>query len=185
MKIAADANCFIDAVDTKSHSYPYLLRIIELRNQGFAKLFISRHSLHEIREPKGAVDLANSCELLPHYPIGAWDDQIGNWDDLAGTWNDAKLNQATQQKIQNGLAKSGTDIRDRGAYVDALSAGVDVFMTSDGKLVKDGPASRIAEKYGLQNLLEKYPPFTKEFLSKYPMSTPTHHSEFLILGYRK
>ncbi|MBA3724312.1 MAG: class I SAM-dependent methyltransferase [Candidatus Levybacteria bacterium] len=51
---------------------------------------------------------------------------------------------------------------------------------------------RTAEEYnqllqakGFEPLLEVYPPFTEEFLTKYPMDAPTHQPEFLILGYKK
>ncbi len=51
---------------------------------------------------------------------------------------------------------------------------------------------RTAEQYnqllkdkGFEPLLEVYPPFTKEFLTKYPIDAPTDQPEFLILGYRK
>ena len=43
----------------------------------------------------------------------------------------------------------------------------------------------LLKKKGFEPLLKAYPPFTKEFLSKYPISAPTEQSEFLILGYRK
>lgn len=45
--------------------------------------------------------------------------------------------------------------------------------------------SDIAEKSHLQALLESYPPFTEEFLKKYPVDGPTQNSEFMILGYKK
>ncbi len=155
LKVAADANCFIDAVDARSHSYPYLKTILELRDRGLLKLFISRHSLYEIQKSQNAIDLANTCEILPYHPIGTWGDQeIVKWGALAGTWNDAKINQTVQEDIQN-LAKSGTDIRDRGAYIDALRAAVDVYMTSDRQLAGNGSAPRIAGKYGLKILTPK------------------------------
>jgi trans-aconitate methyltransferase len=34
-------------------------------------------------------------------------------------------------------------------------------------------------------LLEEYPPFTSQFLAKYPVEGPTEYSEYLILGFRK
>jgi hypothetical protein len=53
-----------------------------------------------------------------------------------------------QQELQS-LAKAGTDIRDRGAYIDALMARVDAFVTSDKQLVASGPANRIEQRFGL------------------------------------
>jgi 2-polyprenyl-3-methyl-5-hydroxy-6-metoxy-1,4-benzoquinol methylase len=38
---------------------------------------------------------------------------------------------------------------------------------------------------GLNLVLEEYPPFTEEFLAKYPTQGPTETSEFMILGFRK
>lgn len=43
----------------------------------------------------------------------------------------------------------------------------------------------IAKDHDLEPQLEKYPPFTADFLSKYPVDGPTQHSEFMILGYQK
>lgn len=45
--------------------------------------------------------------------------------------------------------------------------------------------NHILQKYGFQPILETYPPFTKEFLDKFPASYPTDIPEFLILGYKK
>jgi 2-polyprenyl-3-methyl-5-hydroxy-6-metoxy-1,4-benzoquinol methylase len=45
--------------------------------------------------------------------------------------------------------------------------------------------NQILQKMGFEPLIEEYPPFTKEFLEKYPSSDPTDTPEFLILGYRK
>lgn len=154
LKIAADSNCFINAVNVNSHSYRHLEEIFKLRDLGRITIMVSLHTLHEVKEPQAAIDLAKSCQLLPHYLIGTFDEQIATISQLAGTLNDAKRNQEIQTDIAS-LAKSGTDIRDRGAYVDALCSRVDVFMTSDRQLVGGGPALRIAEKYGLRILTPK------------------------------
>ena len=45
--------------------------------------------------------------------------------------------------------------------------------------------NQILQKMGFEPIMEEYPPFTKEFLEKYPSSDPTDIPEFLILGYRK
>jgi hypothetical protein len=63
-------------------------------------------------------------------------------EQLAGTWEDAKRNEQIQQELEQ-LAKSGNDIPDRGAYLDALRAGADAFVTSDKQLVGTSPAARI------------------------------------------
>jgi 2-polyprenyl-3-methyl-5-hydroxy-6-metoxy-1,4-benzoquinol methylase len=41
------------------------------------------------------------------------------------------------------------------------------------------------EPLGFVPLLEEYPPFTPQFLTKYPTEGPTDYSEYLILGFRK
>lgn len=43
----------------------------------------------------------------------------------------------------------------------------------------------LAKKYNLQPLLEQYPPFTKEFIEKYPEYKEEKVPEYLILGYKK
>jgi|SRR6185437_570275 len=43
----------------------------------------------------------------------------------------------------------------------------------------------ILSVFGLKPLLESYPPFTEEFLRKYPISNLIDESEYLILGYKK
>ncbi len=45
------------------------------------------------------------------------------------------------------LAKSGTDIRDRCGYIDALRSQLDGFVTSDKQLVATGPSKRINERF--------------------------------------
>jgi 2-polyprenyl-3-methyl-5-hydroxy-6-metoxy-1,4-benzoquinol methylase len=45
--------------------------------------------------------------------------------------------------------------------------------------------NNMLQKLGFQVLLEEYPPFTQQFLEKYPSSDPMDVPEFLILGYKK
>ena len=45
--------------------------------------------------------------------------------------------------------------------------------------------TNIAHKYGFKCLFESYPPFTEEFIKKYPTNMPTDKPEYLILGYQK
>lgn len=45
--------------------------------------------------------------------------------------------------------------------------------------------SEIAESVGLLKILEVNPPFTPEFISKYPDNRPKHLSEYIILGFQK
>ncbi len=44
---------------------------------------------------------------------------------------------------------------------------------------------KLLTQLGLAPLLEAYPPFTEDFLARYPTEDPTLHSEYLILGFRK
>ncbi|MCA9469143.1 MAG: PIN domain-containing protein [Nitrospira sp.] len=150
MKIVLDTNCFIDAVNPTNPRHLHLQEIFKDSKSGKFTLFISFHCLHELeRKPDSARDLAKSLPLLPHFPIGAWNEQIGNWSQFAGTWEDAKRNEEIQKDLTI-LAKSGVDIRDRGAYIDAFLANADAFVTSDKGLAGKGPSKRIADKYGLK-----------------------------------
>lgn len=45
--------------------------------------------------------------------------------------------------------------------------------------------SKLAAKYGFKHLIEKYPPFTQEFITKYPEYSNIKDPEYLILGYKK
>lgn len=153
MKVVLDTNCFINAVNQTSQAYEAVQVILKASHSGKITLFVSLHSLHELEQkPDDALALAKSLPLLPHFPIGTWGEQVGTWSQAAGTWEDAKRN----EEIQNDLkkrAKSGADIRDRGAYIDALHAHADVFVTSDEGLAGNGPSSRIAEKYDLRIMI--------------------------------
>ncbi|PIY40774.1 MAG: hypothetical protein COZ06_27685, partial [Armatimonadetes bacterium CG_4_10_14_3_um_filter_66_18] len=71
------------------------------------------------------------------------------WEQAEGTWGDASQNDDIQCELAV-LAKSGNDLRDRGAFLDALKAGVDLFVTSDKQLVGSGPAKRIGDRFGLR-----------------------------------
>lgn len=90
--------------------------------------------------------MAKTLPELSHWPIGSCKEQVGSWQQLTGSWDDAKRNDEIQRRLE-ALAKSGTDIRDRGAFVDALRNGVDGFVTSDKQLVGSGPAARINEAF--------------------------------------
>jgi hypothetical protein len=35
--------------------------------------------------------------VLPHYPIGAWDESVIPWDKAAGTWKDSARNEGLRQ----------------------------------------------------------------------------------------
>jgi hypothetical protein len=68
-----------------------------------------------------------------------------------GTWEDARRNEEIQNDLEQ-LAKSGNDIRDRGAFLDAWLGGADVFVTSDKQLVGTGPSKRIQVKFQIRVL---------------------------------
>ena len=110
-------------------------------------LKVSLQTLSQLEDKQDeAWRLAKTLPELPHFPIGTWDEQIGTWDQETGTWNDAKQNDKIQLEIK-ALAKSGTDIRDRGGYIDALCSGLDGFVTSDKHLVGSGPSKRINKRF--------------------------------------
>ncbi len=124
--------------------------IFSARESGKIEIMVSRHSLDELsRKPDDAYELAKAAEILPCWPIGTIAELVGSIADLAGTWEDARRNEAIQHELED-LGKSGNDIRDRGAYIDALLGKADVFVTSDKHLVAAGPARRIEKQFGLR-----------------------------------
>jgi len=144
---ALDTNCFIEAVNTNSPSYEVLKKIFSALKEGKMKLLIGLHTLHELEKKKDkAWELAKTLPELPHWPIGTWDEQVGTWKQATGTWDDIKRNDQIQLRLKL-LAKSGNDIRDRGAYLDALCSNLTGFVTSDKQLVGDGPSRRINERF--------------------------------------
>lgn len=151
IKVVLDANCFIDAVNTSSHAYPSLQMVFFAAKSGRITLAISRHTLAEVSHPAAACELAKTVEVIPHWPIGAIKQQVAAVRQLAGTWQEAKRNEQIQEELEQ-LAKSGNDIRDRGAYLDALLTRADAFVTSDRHLVGSGPARRIQAKFDLRVL---------------------------------
>ena len=155
MKVVLDTNCFIDAVNRESHAYETMQTILKASYSGEITLLGSLHSLHELeRKPDMALALAKSFALLPHFPIGTWEEQVGTWNQAAGTWEDAKRNEEIRKDLKK-LAKPRADIRDLGVYIDALFGHADVLVTSDKDLVGEGPSKKIAEKYRLRVMTPK------------------------------
>lgn len=152
MKAVLEANCFIDAVTPSSDSYPCLRRLFSAaRSRTDLTLAVSRHTLAEVRRPDEACELAKALEVVPYWPIGTISEQVATIEQLTGTWQDAGRNDQIQQELAQ-LANAGDDIRDRGAYLDALRAGADAFITSDRHLVSSAPAARIRARFGLRVL---------------------------------
>ncbi len=150
MRVTFDANQFINAVNPMTVAYADLQTILAGRTAGRLGLTVSLHTIHELEiKPDAALALARTAVVLPYYPIGSWDDLVGTWNDLAGTWDDIRRNDSARQTIER-LAKAGASIRDAGAYIDALRARVDYFVTSDRALVDPGPLSRIQSQFGLK-----------------------------------
>jgi predicted nucleic acid-binding protein len=149
MKVILDTNCLIDAVNPSSHAYRYVQKILASAKSGKITLAVSRHTLAEVLEPVEARALAGSLATIPYWPVGTIAEQVSTIEQLTGTWDDSKRNQEIEEEVAR-LAKSGTDIRDRGAYLDALRAEADVFVTSDKQLAGSGPASRIRTRFGLR-----------------------------------
>ncbi|MHB8652752.1 MAG: hypothetical protein ACYDA9_02630 [Terriglobia bacterium] len=150
MKVTLDTNCFIDAVSPLAHAHASMGMLLSAAKSGSISMTVSRLTLHELScRADQAYELAKTFEVLPHWPIGSIGEQVAMVKDLAGTWDDAHRNQEIQREIQ-ALAKAGNDIRDRGAYLDALCAGVRVFVTSDKHLAGNEPARKIGERFGLR-----------------------------------
>ena len=150
LKAVLDANGFIGAVTPGERDNRALRKIVAARDAGKVAIGVSVHTLHELRNPN-ALALAETATVLPHFLIGTWADQVAAWGQVTGTWEDQRRADEIFQDLQT-LAKSGADIRDLGAYVDALHGVADVFVTSDLDVAGTGPASRIAKKYGLRIL---------------------------------
>jgi predicted nucleic acid-binding protein len=147
MRVVLDANCFIDAVNPKVPTYAAVNEIIAAHRWGKLEARVSLHTLAELeKKPDAALDLARTISALPHWPIGTLGDQVATIGQLSGTLGDAKRNEEIQQELRK-LANAGNDIRDRGAYVDALMAKADVLVTSDSQLSASGPAQRIASRF--------------------------------------
>jgi hypothetical protein len=77
---------------------------------------------------------------------------VATWGQVShSTWADHRAAAEKYEDLRT-LAKAGADIRDLGAYVDALYGGADIFVTSDQDVAGSGPIFRIVEKYGLRIL---------------------------------
>jgi predicted nucleic acid-binding protein len=152
MKVALDTNCFIDAVKADAHANAAMKLILDAHNSGRITAMVSRHTLAELPDPLDpAHQLAQTLGVFPYWPVGTIAEQVGTIEQLAGTWEDARHNQETQKELER-LAKSGNDIRDRGAFLDTLLGGADRFVTSDKQLVGSGPAKRIPERFPIRVL---------------------------------
>ncbi len=155
MNVVLDTNCLFDAVMPASDAYGAMRGILRAAEGGDFDLWVSRHSLAQLTKKDPTTDLAlhlaGGFKVLPHWPIGSWKDQVPTWAQAKGSWNDTRRNQEIQVELKS-LAKSGNDIRDRGAYLDALRASAEVFVTSDDHLVGSRPAARLERRFGLRVL---------------------------------
>lgn len=156
MIIVLDTNCFIAAVKPANVAHAAVSAILLKAETGRIHLRVSRHSLHELEKastqyPDGALEIAAKIEMLPYFPIGTIHQLLGTIHGLSGTLADTRANALLDAQLSR-LAKAGTDLRDRGALIDALHASADLFVTSDGQLSKDGPASRIQKELKIRVL---------------------------------
>ena len=141
MKLALDANCFINAVNQQALSYGSVQRLLAAKSTGQAELYVSLHTLHELEQkPDEALDLAKSLPSLPYWPIGGVKELVGTINQLTGTLGDMRSNHVIQEELES-LANSGNDLRDRGAFLDALHASMDAFVT-DGQTASRYRASQ-------------------------------------------
>lgn len=144
---ALDTNCFIGAVNPTSPSYSVMQHLLAAYRTGKVSLKVSLQTLHELAQKQDkALELAKTLPELPHWPIGTWDEQVGICEQQTGTWDNGRRNDKIQLELK-ALAKSGTDIRDRGAYIDSLCSGLDGFITLDRQLIGSGPAMRINQRF--------------------------------------
>ncbi len=149
---ALDTNCLIDAVNPASPSYTAMQRLLTAYRNGKVSIRISLQTLAELEQRQDeALRLARTLPELPHWPIGSWDEQVGSWKQQAGTWDDGREDDKIQLELK-ALANSGTDIRDRGAYIDSLRSNLDGFITSDKQLVASGPAMKINKRFSTKVL---------------------------------
>jgi hypothetical protein len=153
MKVVLGTKCLIDAADPASHAHAPVQKILGVAASGRLDLFVSRQSLSELvqNDPVTvcAHAIADTLGVLPHFPVGAWKDQVCTWDQVSGTWGDMRRNDGIQSVIADP-ATAGNDIRDRGAYIDALHNKADMFVTSDKHLGGSGPADRLEKRFGLR-----------------------------------
>ena len=152
MRVVLDTNCFIYAFNPSAPMYGSMQSILQAAHSGKIILMVSLHTLSELeKKPDAAYKLAKTAEKIPYWTIGSIGELVGTIAELAGTIQDMSRNEEIQEELEK-LAKSGNDIRDRGAYIDALKANADAFVTSDKHLVGSGQAQRIREKFGLRVL---------------------------------
>ena len=64
-------------------------------------------------------------------------------------------------------------------YIDFNGVKIPIYI----RTVKE--YNQLMSQYKYKKILESYPPFTAEFLSKYPGKYPVNVSKFMILGYAK
>lgn len=128
MKVVLDTNCFIEATST----IPCLrdaiqaIMIMKAGREGAVELHVSRHTLAELEtKPDAALDLAKTFPVLPHWSIGTWANQVGSWEQIEGAWCDAE--RFDTGRVEE-TCETRNDIRDRGAFLDALHAKAGAFV---------------------------------------------------------
>lgn len=157
--VVLDTNCFVDAVNSASHAHEAVTSLLRAAELSRVRISVSLHSIHELeladaKYKDGALQIARRFPVLPYFPIGTFKDLLGTFNGVAGTFDDMRVNAAREAQLQR-LAKSGNDLRDRGALIDAARAQADIFVTSDGQLSKAGPAKRIGVALGIRVLTPK------------------------------
>lgn len=148
LRAVLDANCFIDAASPQSKVFADMRCLLQAHSVGRIQLNVSRHTLSELHSQSAQL-VASAIPIVPHFPIGTWEDQVASWQDVSGTWAESARNELLQLEVST-LAKAGSSLRDRGAYLDALISSADVFITSDKQLVGSAPAVRIQSRFGLR-----------------------------------
>lgn len=138
--LVCDANVWIEA--SKSPQSPSA-QMLTLGNAHGLRFAISKHTRSELAAGSSdygpaAEALAAGFEELPYYPIGCITQLLGTIAELSGTFDDMRRNEQVRDSLAT-IATQGTDIRDRGALIDAIRNDADFFVTYDTGIVGTGP----------------------------------------------
>lgn len=121
--------------------------MLALADDELVELSVSSHVLTELassadRYGSSSYDLARRASVLPCYPTGSIKELAGTIQGLAGTIGEISQTDEFRMKL-GSIAKEGTSLRDRGALIDSIRAGMDWFVSLDKGIVGAGPKDRI------------------------------------------
>ncbi len=150
MLLVCATNIWIEA--SKDSSSAAARMLARARLLGY-RIAVSKHSRSELEassEMYGpeAARLAAEYEEIPYFPIGTISQLLGTISELSGTLDDMFANDRLRESLAS-IATQGTDIRDRGALIDALRSGAQIFVTSDKGIVGKGPRGRLQAAFSI------------------------------------